>query len=245
MAGRLQESMDSIFKTADFPVEYIIVEWNPPPGLPTLTSLVRLRTGVRTFNVPKSIHDTIPNPHGQHFFEWRAKNVGIRRANGKFIVATNADDIYSSDLMIALRGLREDSFYRVDRYDILDNRVFKIKRASGDFRPDEDFTKSKTGVLYSPEMLHYNSSGDFLAMSRENWLRLRGYPEGPHDGSVDGEMVWVAYKEGLRQVVIDAPLYHLEHPRGDRNAFVPDWKDACPYGEQNTNTDWGLSDLEL
>lgn len=242
MAQRLQDSLWSIF-AANFPVEYILVEWNPPAGLPLLSSLVQQREGIRIIVVPKSLHDTIFNPHGQDFFEWRAKNVGIRRAQGKFIVATNADDIFSTELMVRLKNLREDSFYRVNRYDLMaqGGKVFRVKRASGDFAPGEDFTQSKTGVPYSTDMPHFNSSGDFLAMSRQNWHRLRGYPEGDHDGSVDGEMVWIAHKTGLKQVVLDEPLYHLEHPRGDRNAFVPDWKDATPYGEMNPTDDWGLA----
>ncbi len=49
-----------------------------------------------------------------------AKNVGIRRARGDFILATNIDIIFSDELMrfIARQKLNPKKFYRVDRYDI-------------------------------------------------------------------------------------------------------------------------------
>jgi hypothetical protein len=49
-----------------------------------------------------------------------AKNVGIRRARGDFILATNIDIIFSDELMrfIARQKLDPKRLYRVDRYDI-------------------------------------------------------------------------------------------------------------------------------
>jgi hypothetical protein len=251
--GRLQHSIDSIRSIAEIielPIEYILVEWNPPADLPLLSNLVRWQayeSAARVIVVPKAVHDSIPNPHGQRFFEWRAKNVGIRRAQGKFIACINGDVVPSLDLMITLRGLQEDSFYRVNRHDIMEmgGATFRIKRASGDFAPGEDYTQSKTGVPYHPDMLHFNSSGDFLCMSREWWHKLRGYPETDYDGSVDGEMCWIAHQAGLKQVVLEEPLFHLEHPHdGVRNDFVPGWSDATPHGTMNPTDDWGIPELE-
>src|SRR5258705_4390417 len=49
-----------------------------------------------------------------------AKNVGIRRARGNFILATNIDIVFSDELMqfIARKKLDPKKIYRVDRYDI-------------------------------------------------------------------------------------------------------------------------------
>jgi hypothetical protein len=251
--GRCQHSMDSILSIAEIielPVEYILVEWNPPLDMPNFHESLRFQnyeSPARCFMVPKEYHDRIPNPHGQRFFEWRAKNVGVRRARGKFVVALNADNVVSLDLMIALRNLREDSFYRVNRHDIMEmgGQPFRIKRANGDFAPDEPYIGvSKTGVPYSENMLFFNSSGDFMCMSRDAWFRMRGYPEGDHDGCVDGECVLLAHQMGLKQVILEEPLFHLEHSRGDRNPFMPQWEDAAPYANQNQTDDWGLPELD-
>jgi hypothetical protein len=49
-----------------------------------------------------------------------AKNVGIRRAKGKFVVATNIDVLFSNELMsfLAKQQLSHDLMYRVDRFDV-------------------------------------------------------------------------------------------------------------------------------
>ena len=50
-------------------------------------------------------------------FQMIAKNVGIRRARGEFVLATNIDVLFSDELMvrIAQRDLRADRLYRCDR----------------------------------------------------------------------------------------------------------------------------------
>lgn len=217
--------------------EFIVVDWNSEGAFPLI------RDPFLLYTVTKDEHERIDNPHGQLFFEWRAKNVGIRMAEGRFILCMNADDIFSSQLMERLTKseLREDTFYRVNRYDIkaIGEKPFMVKRASGDFAPGEDFTQSKTGVPYSPEMLHFNASGDFMLMSRRNWFELRGYPETEYDGSVDGQAVWLAHRMGLKQCVLDEPLLHLDHVRGGRKMHTPAWSDAAPFGKMN-GEHWGI-----
>jgi hypothetical protein len=53
-------------------------------------------------------------------FEFIAKNVGIRRAKGEYIIATNPDIIFSRSLIkfLAKRQLSKGYFYRADRYDV-------------------------------------------------------------------------------------------------------------------------------
>jgi hypothetical protein len=53
-------------------------------------------------------------------FEYIAKNVGIRRAKGEFILATNPDILYSAELtrFLASRRLCTSRFYRIDRHDV-------------------------------------------------------------------------------------------------------------------------------
>jgi hypothetical protein len=53
-------------------------------------------------------------------FEYLAKNAGIRRAEGEFVLATNPDLIFSQELMrfISRGGLSRECFYRTNRYDL-------------------------------------------------------------------------------------------------------------------------------
>ena len=105
--------------------ELIIVEWNPPADRPRLKDALqwpaKLKGGtVRIVEVPKKFHDRLPHPPKQEFFEYYAKNVGTRRAQGQFVVCTNNDLLYSEALIrfFASESLKKDLFYRVHRYDI-------------------------------------------------------------------------------------------------------------------------------
>ncbi|NVM02902.1 MAG: hypothetical protein HWN67_11230, partial [Candidatus Helarchaeota archaeon] len=52
--------------------------------------------------------------------EYIAKNVGIYRAKGKFILVTNSDLLFNEELIkfLASKRLSEENFYRIDRYDV-------------------------------------------------------------------------------------------------------------------------------
>ena len=262
---RLQASMDSI-RSCGLNAEYILVEWNPPAGREPLRTALRWEHAggipAQLITIPAALHDSLPNPYSQLFFEWRAKNIGIRAAKGQFIACMNADDILTPYSAAEMRDFKPAHFYRMNRFDLMQScasscrsvsesypsngasapgELFMIKRANGDYAPGEPHIgRSKTGVPYSPTMLHFNASGDFLCMAREHWMFLRGYPEVPYDGSVDGQMVWIAHRHGLKQVVLESPLYHLDHPRGGRVMYTPPWSDATPFGERNRDGRWGI-----
>ncbi|KKU90611.1 MAG: hypothetical protein UY21_C0021G0011 [Microgenomates group bacterium GW2011_GWA1_48_10] len=105
--------------------ELIIVEWNPPSGGLGLKNALRwpraLSSGsVRIIEVPARIHEALPHPPKQVFFEYYAKNVGARRAKGQYVLATNTDLLFSEALgaYFGKEVLKENSFYRVDRHDV-------------------------------------------------------------------------------------------------------------------------------
>jgi hypothetical protein len=104
--------------------ELIVVEWNPPPDRPRVSSLLHLPAqptcSYRFIVVPGDLHHRLAFADVLPLFQMIAKNVGIRRARGRFILATNIDIIFSNELIeyIATRQLQLKRFYRVDRHDI-------------------------------------------------------------------------------------------------------------------------------
>jgi hypothetical protein len=104
--------------------EVIVVEWNPPPERPSVGSLLRLPDPpfctYRFIEVPPELHNTLQYADVLPLFQMIAKNVGIRRARGQFVLATNIDIILSTELVEHIAALRLDagSLYRVDRHDI-------------------------------------------------------------------------------------------------------------------------------
>jgi hypothetical protein len=102
--------------------ELLIVEWNPPPG-PRLRDAICWPRGrsfgkVRIIEAPLHVHRRFPNSERMPLFEWIAKNAGIRRAKGEWVLATNVDIVFSSPLMetIARQPLSPGCFYRARRH---------------------------------------------------------------------------------------------------------------------------------
>ena len=107
------------------PAELIIVDWNPVPDRPGLAAVLHLPdestfVQARTVTVPRLLHQRLKYAERLPFFQMIAKNVGIRRATGQFVLATNIDILFSDELMqfIARQQLDPKKQYRVDRYDI-------------------------------------------------------------------------------------------------------------------------------
>ncbi len=107
------------------PAELILVDWNPVAGRPGLAGVLRLPAGstyctARVITVPTRLHARVKYGEKLPFFQMIAKNAGIRRARGRFVLATNIDIIFSDELMafIGRQQLDPKKQYRVDRYDI-------------------------------------------------------------------------------------------------------------------------------
>src|SRR5689334_1121951 len=105
--------------------ELILVEWNPPAGKPPLAEALTWPADtspctVRIIEVPAEVHRRYAYADALPLYQMIAKNVGIRRARGEFVLVTNIDIIFSDELMrfLAERRLRKRRIYRIDRTDI-------------------------------------------------------------------------------------------------------------------------------
>src|ERR1035438_56608 len=113
-------------KRHHLPSELILVEWNPPPDRERLVTALRWPpdTGpckVRVIEVPSEVHARYYHSTALALYQMIAKNVGIRRARGEFILATNIDIVFSDELMMFLaeRRLEKGHMYRIDRTDVM------------------------------------------------------------------------------------------------------------------------------
>lgn len=75
---------------------------------------------VRIIEVPNEIHSKYKRHERIPFFEFPAKNIGIRRARGEYILVTNSDIIFGDEMMkfLADGELSPCAFYRTNRYDV-------------------------------------------------------------------------------------------------------------------------------
>jgi hypothetical protein len=125
-------------KKLDINCELIIVDWNSEKNLRNKIIIPKLNKNqnIRIIEVPNRIHKKFKNYKKLNMFQMIAKNVGARRAIGKYLILTNVDIIFSNGLLEFLKNkkLNENFIYRVDRYDINFNKFdnFKITEQSFD-----------------------------------------------------------------------------------------------------------------
>jgi hypothetical protein len=128
MLRRMQIFVNGLIEQSrryQLPTELIIVEWNPPSDRPKLTESLTWAVEdspcvVRIIEVPPELHQQVRYAQALPLFQMLAKNVGIRRAQGEYILATNIDLVFSDALFefLASRQMQPGKSYRIDRYDV-------------------------------------------------------------------------------------------------------------------------------
>lgn len=129
--------------------ELIIVEWNPPADKLKFKDALqwpqKLNFGqIKIIEVPPEVHKIFPKWEKIKLFEYVGKNVGVRRAQGEFILTTNCDLLYPPELIkfFADKKLQKNAVYRVDRYD------FDGAEIPLDITPEEQIKIAKKYLLY-------------------------------------------------------------------------------------------------
>ena len=129
LLGRMQVFVTGWIEQArryQIPSELIIVEWNPLPDRPRLIDVLEWPEDlgpceVRFIEVPPDLHTRYPHGDALPLYQMIGKNVGIRRARGQFVLATNIDILFSDELAkyLAAQGLEHGRMYRIDRHDAM------------------------------------------------------------------------------------------------------------------------------
>ena len=113
-------------KEFEIPTEYVFVNWNPLPDKPSLFDTIEWYPNkyfeIKFVEVPYKIHEEFNKPEVRkpnQLYEFIAKNVGIRRATGKYILSTNADILCDPLFFIDIAGggLQADTYFRANRFD--------------------------------------------------------------------------------------------------------------------------------
>ena len=107
----------------EFPIELVLVDWNPPADKKGLFEAVdwpekNSYFSYRVIQVPPEHHAKFKFSDKLPLFQYIAKNVGIKRASADYILSTNIDILFSDELVKFLKTeLKPGYLYRVDRYD--------------------------------------------------------------------------------------------------------------------------------
>lgn len=274
--ARLQNSVHwlSVFlEKYKVPSELVIVDYNPIKENAPLKEMLewplyRKYLTIRLLHIPNEIHQSLINPAVRKtvpLFEFNAKNMAIRRAQGEYILSTNADIIFHPLLLkfIALGIPQKNNYYRTDRFDFkkverydfrnpfatlkeIEKKVYRIMlkgygyhlkgngvefleekklRLKNAWRIFLDLNlvkieslakKWKMNITYDAfaQRYHTHCSGDFMLMHRSHWFDLRGYPEDTYISThCDALFTVMAGVSGLKENVLNFPVYHQDHER--------------------------------
>ena len=220
--------------------EPIFIEWNPPIDRPLLAhQLVNLFPTLKVFVVPYRLHVKVCTSKNLPLMEYHAKNVGIRRAESDWVIATNADIAFSPNTLLSLANLKNNYQLALtaERVDIAWQEWRSHQIGIHDCL---SYRKIIPSSLYG--------TGDFLLASRHLWSKTRGYDENllSHRIGCDvrgaAQMLYHGAKlESIGQVM------HLSHPtsctegplrphHGERATM-----DNLPY---LNNDSWGFGDCK-
>lgn len=175
--ARLQLFVDSLLaqmQRYELNSELILVEWNPPADRARLHELVSWPQDlgycrVRIIEAPTETHSRFQNSDVIFLFQMVAKNVGIRRARGRFVLATNIDILFSNELVkfLASKRLWKNRMYRIDRYDVPGN-------APTDVPIDEQMSWCQHNVIRLYRHLQTVEIKDgVIPLRRKKWKKLR------------------------------------------------------------------------
>ena len=208
-------------------VEIVMVEWNPPKDRPELKTVIDgCGLNIRYIIVPHEIHSR----YGQHkrfpLYQMIAKNAGIRRARGQFVLATNVDILFSDEIIeyLSRHDLHKGLLYRAYRYD---------SKPGAKTVDEAKNSLIRINLSYKDELCT-NACGDFQLMHKDDWFDLRGYYEKDlFSIHLDSLLEYHAVCNGIQEIVLKPPkvVYHVEHTGG----WVPGIEQSKEYNRMNDN----------
>lgn len=122
---RCMTNLHSLLVKTNTSAEIIFVNYNPvvendameqfihwPPSTQNVTTrIITVSNSLHRSLVADGTRKNVP------LLEYLAKNVGIRRSKGQYVLAMNPDIIIPENVLAELKNVRADHFYRVDRVD--------------------------------------------------------------------------------------------------------------------------------
>ena len=218
--------------------ELVFVEWAPPGGARLIrdhvfTAIPELDPAVCTWYVvdPQYQEMLSLNPRLE-YLEFPAKNVGVRRARGRFVLTSNCDVFFGRRIFDRLAGhnLEPRVLYRAPRHDL----QLSDERRPIDWTVLED-PRNLAGpahVLKPPYM--GSATGDFVLLDRESFHEIRGFNEVYRVAriGIDRNVLVKALSSGLSIADIGGPVYHENHEGSYR-------LNPTAYAGRETEAPWG------
>ncbi len=260
--------LNSLINTFD---EVFLIDWNSPtyPLLWDIQDNINFKNNLHHIVITPEIASQLTNndPQAQKCCEVLARNIGIRRATGDYIVSTNIDVICP----------RRDQLEKTIQDDFVDNTFYTISRRHltwemieefhGGERKYKEWEKLRDNLIQTSEERRYeetvvegdnysiiNCCGDFQIAPKKLWNDIRGFEE---------DLIYVLYSDTnvQKKVVMHGydlkatyspALFHIYHGKGGGgfldgiNKKTNNPVRAVTFQDTTQNLDtWGFSNIEI
>lgn len=240
--------------------EIIIVDWSPIGE-----NYLYKNKDVKEILSYKCVKNIIVSPSAvasmgcdpKPFYEFFAKNVGIRQAKGDYILITNGDIIFEDiccketcDIVKNEENKNKKHYWRCFSRKDVDHNLNLIS---------EGLTWGREGNnVFDDYYLGTPASGDYLLLTKEDMINCgRGYDESNathnipgeaytptstfrhHGAFQDGENIWNLYLNKITPQKINGSVLHIDHGKAPNNGG--NWNKS---GYLNTPS-WGLLNAEV
>ena len=238
--------------------EVVFVEWAPLAESERLIDIVRREVpeveGIefRGYVVDPRYQTALSQNPQLTFLEFVAKNVGIRRACGQFVLATNCDVLFGRHVLDVLQraALAPRTLYRASRHDL--KLAVDYGALTWDLLEDSRNLEATPRPLQPPYMA--GATGDFVLLDRETFHELGGFNQVYRVAriGIDANFLVKAASSGIAIVDIGGPVYHVNHAgsyRLSRHLYA-DRREDAPWGDNRWHSrgvvyanpdDWGLA----
>lgn len=246
--------------------EVWLIDWNSPEGknplLYDIKENICFQGNLNHIVVTPKIARVLTryDEHAQVFCEVLARNLGLRRATGDWLVSTNIDVICPKreDLEQFVEDADKETFYTISRRGV--DRDFAAGWGFDQWEelrdhlyetvpPREYGEKIADGDDYSL----INCCGDFQIAHKDIWNEIRGFEEDLiYSLYTDTNVQKKAVDHGFDlKAVYEPPLFHIDHGPGG-GGFMNGTNKKCNNpkhaigreGTQNRET-WGFNDINV
>jgi len=259
--------LNSAIETYD---EVFYIDWNSSTHSllydvkDNLITKGNLKHIVITPEVAKTL--TNNDPHAQICCEVLARNIGLRRAMGDWVVSTNIDIIAPKreELESTLNNLNKDTFYTISRRH---TDWDQIKKFHGGEIKFNEWNSLRDYLIENSEERHFdektvsgddysviNCCGDFQIAPRYVWDEIRGMEEDLiYSLYADTNVQKKAVMHGFELKALYNPaLFHIEHGKGgggfldgiNKKTNDPHRAIVNQFKTYNSDT-WGFNDIEI
>jgi hypothetical protein len=269
--GHLNERATYCFNSAiNTYDEVIYVDWNSSTHslLYDIKDNIQFKGNFKHIVISSEIASILTNhdPYAQKCCDVLARNIGLRRATGDWLISTNIDIIHPKrdELEKILNQIDQNSFYTISRRHTDWTQIKEFHNGEIKFNEWETLREY---LISNSEERHFeettvsgdnysiiNCCGDFQIAPRHIWESIRGMEEDLiyslyADTNIQKKAVMHGF--GLKALYTPA-LFHIEHGRGG-GGFLDgiNKKTNDPYRsitaqEKTLNSDtWGFSETDI